>query len=290
MVDFKTYKEDYLDNQVKLVREVTKDWHGFHYPNKEIIKGWYEENENFTPETRHYAFVDNELIGFLSSAVEGEFSGITYGSIQYPFVREGNEEIRDKLMKKAIETLQAKNVQIIQTYIYECWGANVFPKINKYGYDDGRVVRRYARFMPKDFFFPDFEKPKEIREVDVDKDMELLVKSYETEGQNNPIIINWKESDRLVSNAIIRENDDIIAHGMFDQVAENPKRGDMSHISIFKEGKEHLRLPMFKYLINKANEAEIGETVLHVANDADEPFYVERGLTFRSMRCYEIKL
>ncbi|NHJ49469.1 MAG: hypothetical protein FK733_16890 [Asgard group archaeon] len=290
MAVFKTYKEEYIGDQVKLIREATKDWNGFYYPNKEKIKEIYENVENLSPETRHYAFENNELIGFLASAVEGEFDGITYGSIQYPFVKEGNEELRDILMKKAIETLQAKNVQIIQTYIYEDWADNVFAKIKKYGYDDGTVVRRYVRFMPKDLFFPDFEKPKEIREVDSDKDMELLIKAYETVGQYRPIIINWKESERLVSNAIIRENDDIIAHGMFDQVADNPKRGDMSHIAIFKEGKDHLRLPMFKYLINKANEAEIGETVLHVADDTYEPFYVEMGLTFLSIYCYEIKL
>ena len=119
MIKFKTYKEEFLEDQVKLVREVTKDWNGFHYPNSEKIQQMYENNKNFSPETRHYAYENNVLIGFLASSVEGEYDGIKYGSIQYPFVREGNEEIRDKLMEKAIKTLQERNVQAIVTYIYE---------------------------------------------------------------------------------------------------------------------------------------------------------------------------
>ena len=33
MVEFRTYKEEFLDDQVKLIREATKDWKGFYYPD-----------------------------------------------------------------------------------------------------------------------------------------------------------------------------------------------------------------------------------------------------------------
>ena len=56
----------------------------------------YDNSDTFSPETRHYAYENNELVGFLASAVEGEFEGIVYGTIQYPFVSKGNEEIWDK--------------------------------------------------------------------------------------------------------------------------------------------------------------------------------------------------
>ena len=75
-MDYKTYSEELLDDQLELVTKITKDWTHFNYPaDKEGLKNTYSR-EGFTPETRHYAYLNGKLVGFISSAIENEQDGI----------------------------------------------------------------------------------------------------------------------------------------------------------------------------------------------------------------------
>jgi hypothetical protein len=94
---YSNYKEEFLERQVKLVNSVTKGW-DFGYPNVEQLKEVYSR-ENFTPETRHYYFEGDDLVGFIASAVENKEGDIQYGSIQMPFVNLADEELKKELEK-----------------------------------------------------------------------------------------------------------------------------------------------------------------------------------------------
>ena len=120
---YSNYKEEFLEKQVKLVNTVTKGWI-FNYPSAEQLKETYS-GDNFTPDTRHYFFEGDDLVGFVASAVENKEGDIQYGSIQMPFVNLTNEdkkkELETKLIEKAKMTLKEKGVDIIRSNFNEKW-------------------------------------------------------------------------------------------------------------------------------------------------------------------------
>ena len=122
MIEFKTYEnEKQLEEQIALIAEITKDWVGWAYPNKDQLKAAYDR-EGFTPETRHYVYDGDKLVAFLASAVERIVEGVQQGSIQAPFVLAGYEHLEEKLMKKAIDDLKSRGVKVIVSRQRPAWG------------------------------------------------------------------------------------------------------------------------------------------------------------------------
>ncbi|MCG3217638.1 MAG: hypothetical protein KAR35_01445 [Candidatus Heimdallarchaeota archaeon] len=291
--EHKTYSEELIEIQHKFVTEITENWEGFGYPNPEQLKEGYER-ENFTPETRHYAFSEGKLVGFISSAKEREIDGIQYGSIQRPFILNEDPEVEAFLMKKAIAALKELGVEVIRTFHTEAWGSKEFLKRN--GYDDGEAQLKMSSIAFKEMDFSDFSNPNNVKEVDLEADNEPLTKAFATEMPNTPeeiseLISNWKDVPNIISNAIIREGDEIIAHSM---VLSNPNNmnGFMSHISIYEKGKEELRHDVFKYLINKVKETDREVLNFNVNQDGFDvvPFYESKGMEFAVLKRYEKKI
>jgi hypothetical protein len=273
---------------------ITKDWENWQYPSYENLKETYETRPNFTPETRHYAFDEGKMVGFMASAKEREIEGKWYGSIQRPFILDDNLEIEKFLMEKAVATLREKGVDIIRTNYRRGWGDPGFMKRNNFS--EGEVVVKTGVVPFKNFDMSGFSNEYGVKELDLVEDKLPLIKAFktemtQTEEEIGTIIDNWKDTDAILSNAIIREGDEIISHSM---VYKNPnnKNATMTHISIYKEGKEDLRKQVFKYIMKRIQETDrevlnfnIGEDFFDVA-----PFYESKGVIFEDLKRYEISI
>ena len=112
-LEYRTYSEELLSMQHAFISEVTKDWKGWSYPSLKDLKEVYAR-DGFTPDTRHYAFIDDEMVGFVSSAVERIIDGVQTGSIQVPFIKDNDPEVAEFLMEKAISVLKEKGVSVCQ--------------------------------------------------------------------------------------------------------------------------------------------------------------------------------
>ncbi|NPD90674.1 MAG: hypothetical protein HGN29_18340, partial [Asgard group archaeon] len=102
MIELRNYKEEYIKDQVRLGFEATRDWVSTGQLPASVIKRIYESNENFTPETRHYAFKDNEMVGYVISAIDREIDGIKEASMQFPKIPSKDKEIEKILMEKTL--------------------------------------------------------------------------------------------------------------------------------------------------------------------------------------------
>jgi hypothetical protein len=174
------------------------------------------------------------------------------------------------------------------------WGEKEFLKRN--GYDDGTVQFKVSTIPFKEKEYGEFTNPNNVKELDLEVDKEPLVRAFTTEMPNTPeeigeLIDNWKDAPNIISNAIIKEGDEIIAHSM---VLKTPgdMNGFMSHISIYEEGREELRNDVFKYLVNKIKETdrEVINFGVNQENFDDVSFYESMGMEFIDLKRYEKKI
>jgi hypothetical protein len=174
MTEFKTYDESLLDDQIALIKDVIKEWDWvIWYPNKETLKRNYSR-EGFTPETRHYAFEDEKMVGFLSSAIEGERDGMVWGSIHLPFIMKGYEHIEEELMKITLEILKDKGANIIRAIAMPGWGSQI-PILERWGFNERVILSQVTIFPTSLHFKSDFSKPDYIQEIDINQNKEQLI-------------------------------------------------------------------------------------------------------------------
>ena len=82
----KTYKEGFEEEQEKVGAKVAQDWINAHQTPADRLKEVYSQPE-FDPETRHYCFKGDKMVGFLAEAhgrsSRNESSLWGYLSIEY---------------------------------------------------------------------------------------------------------------------------------------------------------------------------------------------------------------
>ncbi len=295
MVKFSIYDESKLDAQIELVQEVIKDWDWvIWYPNKESLKESYSQ-EGFSPETRHYAYVDEKLVGFLSSTIERKIDDVLFGSIHIPFIRKGYEHVEEELVKKAISTLQIKGAEAIRSFAMPGWG-NTIQILEKHGFKEKKLLS-YATMFPVNLLMnEDYKKPEHVIEIELPKDDYKLVELIMKESkQPREVIERYIDKliadDALVASTIVYNYGDAssgyLAKGL--QYLEMPGRIFLSFVTVVK--KENMRFfkdvikDGFEFLAQKAKEAGY-DTLWYEARDVENvELYRELGLnmepTFR---------
>ncbi|MFX1513471.1 MAG: hypothetical protein ACFFCQ_12860 [Promethearchaeota archaeon] len=294
-MEYKNYEESRLDDQIELVNEVTKDWKLWGYPNKEGLIRTYSR-EGFTPETRHYLYEGDKLLGFVSSQVEPVQDGVQMGSLQYPFVRAGHEELTEKLMNKAISVLKEKGVKKVACRWRKHWG--IVPKlVKKFGYTDETQINLTAEIDLTSYEPSSVNNPN-LRSVDPVADREELIRVFRSETpetvpteQIAQGIDGWKErNDQIIANVIVTEGSEILSHSMLLYNQQDKTRGFLTGISIYKKGNEHLISDVYNFLCAKAKKAGI-KTLQHtIASQVTDADYKSLGLSFDPIYSYTLNL
>ncbi|MCY3414167.1 MAG: hypothetical protein INQ03_21155 [Candidatus Heimdallarchaeota archaeon] len=296
---YSTYKEDYLEDQIQLVTKVTKDWFGFGYPNSaEQLKEVYSR-ETFTPDTRHYLYDNDKLVGFIASAVENKEGEIQYGSIQYPFVDAGNDEERlkleQKLLKKATETLKEKGVNIIRSTFNDDWPISSFKSM----YEEKQAVQR-AAIMENFMKYASTPTSPNIVAMDMEKHIQAFHKGVTkqfpdmTEEQMIEILKRAQEGPGHLKRLLAIENDMVVAQGRigtFENESDNSVNAFLIIFAYHEDGVKY-KAEIIKGLLKELEGKEIKELRLtHTYSDADpESGFDEFNLNFSAFRLYEINL
>lgn len=132
----KSYEKGFEIDQEKVGKEVAKSFIQPHQTNAERLKELYSQ-EDFDPETRLYAFKDNEMLGFLTAKILDETEdGIKRANLTPPTIlKKHYEKVSELLFNKAIDVLKSKNVKkILSTFgvrtvqdskVAKKWGYNI---------------------------------------------------------------------------------------------------------------------------------------------------------------------
>jgi len=295
-MEFKTYEESRLKDLGKLVKEVVSEWpQDPWYPTMEQLKEAYENNENFTPETRHFLYDDDKLVAFLASALEQEVDGVQWGSIHMPFIRKGYEKVGDELRDKTIGLLKSKGAQAV--YAYSRSDNGYIPDLlKKWGFEQketagNRVILKASELASKDYKAPDY-----IKELDLKNDEHLakfkklyLKARKEVEEANfDETMKTFRERDLTIS-LVIAKKDETVSYGLLYK-AEQPKRSFLSSIPVFDQEHKFILKEVFDYMVHKAKKEGYEEIYHALVDQENEETYKKFGVEFSPSNRYELKL
>ena len=222
---FKNYEKGFEEAQAKLGAEVGKDWENFQYATAETLLNKYSQPD-FDKELRHYVYKGDELIAFLQSEIvpTGE-DGKKRANLDFPFIKEGHEEVRDALVEKAIKTLKDKGVEIINARAFSNWKGTK-EQAEKYEFTKGDV--RFVRIeidlnkieiKDSEVKFEDFHPEKDKEEI-----IEIFKNNFNMSDEqaqaNFEGIINPPEG--FYAQPILRKDNKIVSRGLL-YVPKDPK-------------------------------------------------------------------
>ncbi|OLS32131.1 MAG: hypothetical protein HeimAB125_12060 [Candidatus Heimdallarchaeota archaeon AB_125] len=295
-MEFKTYEESRLKDLGKLVKEVVSEWpQDPWYPTMEQLKEAYENNENFTPETRHFLYDGDKLVAFLASALEQEVDGVQWGSLHMPFIRKGYEEVEEKLRDKTIGLLKSKGAQAV--YAYSRSDNGYIPDLlKKWGFEQkeaagNRIILKASKFASKDYKAPDY-----FKELDLNNDEHLakfkkiyLKARKEVEEANfDETMKMFRERDLTIS-LVIAKKDEAVSYGLLYK-AEQDKRSFLSSIPVFDQKHKFILKEVFDYMVNKAKKEGYEEIYHALVDQENEGVYKKMGVEFSPSYRYELKL
>ncbi|MBK5112549.1 MAG: hypothetical protein KGD59_01700 [Candidatus Heimdallarchaeota archaeon] len=288
MIEFRNYDELLLDDQIDLIKDVIKDWNWvIWYPNKASLTESYSR-VGFSPETRHYAFDGDKMVGFLSSTIEREIEGVSFGSLHIPFIRKGYEHIEEELVKKTIETLKSKGAQAIRSFAMPGWG-NTIQILEKHGFKEKKLLSYATMFSVDLLVKDDYKKSENIEELDLPRDKQKLIKLVVKESKQPKEVVerylnNLIWDDAIVACTIVYKRGDAsfgyLAKGL--RYLDIPGRIFLSFVPVVKKE----AMPLFKeiieegfgFLAQKAKEAGYN-TLWYEARDIENvELYEELGL------------
>jgi len=279
------YKEEFIEDQYRIAMEVSKDWNFYRPTPPQGLKEAYSRAD-FDPETRYYCFKNGEMVGFIVSRILGEVDGKVRADLSYPMVLDGHEEVFDVLYKKAIDTLEKKEVKIINMEACDKWGSTLeFVEKSNFKF----VENRYVLY---DYFTNSYNEEVDIKnakEYNNDEDFDKLlnylmnVRGFPEERSRNAIntIVNVYADD-VYAHAFYVENNEILARGVATMITNTKVN------FYFSDHNDKFDNELFAKLIQifKQRKVEIVQAYLNKNFQKDEDRYLKLG--FRKQG--EIKL
>lgn len=211
----KSYQEEVLDAQERVGKEVTKNWKSFAQTPVDQLKQAYSQPD-FDPETRHYCFVNGELVGFLTSKVEEDGKK---ASLEFPLVLPGHEEAESLLFEKALDVLRKKGVKTVQTRVSEGWGKTV-EMAKKWGYTFVEELAIMYSMPVSTAQIKDIPGLEEITNYEHEKDFEqmvdIFVKDFNMTPEHARTNFETLENagDKVVAHLVMRKDGTIIGRAL----------------------------------------------------------------------------
>ncbi len=231
----KTYDKGYEDIQAKVGIKVANNWINAHQTPVDRLKDVYSQ-PGFDPETRHYCFKGDKMVGFLTSKVLEEKEGEPKkASLVFPSVLPDHEEATDLLIKKALTTLKDKGVEEVETYASALCG-NQVELANKHGFTYVKDTENIVFTLKVENIDENVSKGN-LRKFDKEKDLEAwlkLVEKYDAydEDQLERIkkeIVEDLDSEFSLAHFVIEEEGEIVGTSLVYRNPIKPNSANLAH-------------------------------------------------------------
>jgi hypothetical protein len=106
----KNYQKGFEQDQARIGTEVARNWiWPFAYDQEDLEKA--SAQPDFDPDTRHYCFLGDEMVGYMFSLIttSADGSGST-ANLEFPRMVAGHRQAAELLMERAFNTLKKKGV------------------------------------------------------------------------------------------------------------------------------------------------------------------------------------
>lgn len=274
----KDYQKGFEQDQVRIGLAVARDWiwpYAYHLDG--LLK--VHSQPDFDPDTRHYCFLGDEMVGYMFSLIIPSGEGTTpTANLDFPRMLPGHEEAAELLIGKAFETLRKKGVSHIEGRVTTMCPGDVRLaektgfSIRDWGY---KVYYSYAMEWGK-LTFPDHL----VREIDPKKDLDecanLASRWYKRPSDwCHSLLTEWHE-EGVICHLGVRKDGKLIAACM---AAPNDVRPSTAAIFYIYSPDEDSLKPMLAKAVNKCVDFGVNNLIADLINENRpyEPVYQEMG-------------
>ena len=144
----KDYQKGFEHDQARIGLEVAGKWiWPYAYDEEDLVK--ISAQPDFDPETRHYCFSGDEMVGYMFSIIgppdEGE---LTEAHLDFPRMLPGHEPAAEQLIERAFKTLEKKGVtRVVGRVTTMCQGDIRLAEITGFTFSDWGYKVYYAYEM-----------------------------------------------------------------------------------------------------------------------------------------------
>ncbi len=228
MSDYKIekYKVDYIEDQVKIGKEASKDWNYYGQTDVEGLTQAYSQ-ETFDPDTRLYCFKGDKMVSFVTAQIlpVGE-DKVKAASIRFPLGLPGYEETFDLLLSEIIKVLKEKNIQVIRANITDTWG-NFPQKAIDYGFEKTTTTGKILEISVDKLEM--VEGSQEVKPYNKETDLEELkeifvrdLKMTEEQAEQNFELIDTHEG--VIAHLVLRDEGKIVARTYMANTQEEDRK------------------------------------------------------------------
>ncbi len=294
--EIKSYKEEFLEDQVKIGNEETKKWRFSGQTSVEQLKVVYSQ-PNFDPETRLYAFQDEKMVGFVTSSIVEE-EGKKIGDARIPFVLEGHEEARSALLERAIEVLKSKGAKTLRTPVSKYWGHTI-QFAEKFGFKFQSDITLRCRKELGEFDKTKLVDPVDVQLFDYNKHassvVKLVMKIFNaTEEQAQAVVDryqDWKIGEekspfgfpqKLILHLLVIENNEVIGRwlGFTDQREEGEEKTVNIFAGYIKDNDSMVGSQLLAAAIRESKKVKMDALLINIGTPEEKKIYTPYGLEF----------
>lgn len=274
----KNYQKGFEQDQVRIGLEVAQNWiWPYAYHLEGLLK--VHAQPDFDPETRHYCFLDDNMVGYMFSLItpSGEESMVT-ANLDFPRMMPGHEEAAELLVERAFETLRKKSVSRIEGRVTTmCPGDVRLAEKSGFTIKDWGYKIYYAYEMEwGKLTFPDHL----AFEIDPQKDLDECARIASRWYQRPPewchaLLTEWHE-EGIITHLGVRRNGKLIAACM---AAPNDVRPSTAAIFYIHSPDEDSLEPLLTNVVNKCVDFGVKNVIADLINEhlQFEPVYQKMG-------------
>ena len=274
----KDYQKGFEEDQVRIGLEVAEAWiWPYAYHLEGLLK--IHSQPDFDPETRHYCFLDDKMVGYMFSLVTQSTEGeIVTANLDFPRMIPGHEEAAEILIEKAFKTLKKKGVSRIEGRVTTMCPVDIRLaektgfSIVDWGY---KVYYSYEMEWGK-LAFPDDLAMEIDPKTDLNECAEISSKWYgRPPTWCYALLSEWHQSG-VITHLGVRKEGKLIAACM---VAPNDVRPSTAAIFyIYSPDDDNLK-PMLTKVVSKCVDFGVNNVIADLINEHRhyEPLYQEMG-------------
>jgi hypothetical protein len=274
----KEYQQGFEQDQVRIGEQVARNWiWPYAYDLEDLLT--VHAQPDFDPDTRHYCFVGDEMVGYMFSVVTPSAEGeVSTANLEFPRLMPGHEEATELLMERALEILERKGVsRVVGRVTTMCPGdirlaENTGFSISDWGY---KVYYSYEMGWGK-LDIPD----DAAEEVDPEKDLEECAQIAARWYKRPPewcraLLAEWHAAG-IITHMGVREGKRWIAACL---AAPNTVRPSTAALYYIYAPDEHSLEPMLAKAISQCVDRGIHNVIADLVNEHRqyEPVYQKLG-------------
>ena len=272
------YQKGFEEEQVRIGLDVAKNWiwpYAYHLDG--LLK--IHSQPEFDPETRHYCFLNGQMVGYMFSLVlHSAESTVLTANLDFPRIMPGHEEAAELLMARAFETLKKKGVSRVEGRVTTmCPGDIRLAEISGFSIRDWGYKVYYSYDMKWGKISLDSESAQEI---DPEKDLyecaEIASKWYKRPPEwCHSHLREWHE-EGIITHVGVRKDGKIIASCMS---APNDVRASTAAIYYIYSPDEDSLQPMLVRVVNECVNFGVVNVIADLINEHRqyEPVYQKLG-------------